>query len=369
MGKERSMMAAGTDPVIAIIGDGAMATVCAQVLAGKAREVRVWGRDAQRLAQMNSSRENARYLPGVQLHERIRFIADDAAVFEGAALIVCAIPTQYIRTVLGRLAGHVPPGVPVVSVAKGIELETFRRPSEIIAEALEAGRGEGRDAAPTGGGRAIAALSGPCIAGEVARQMPAVMVTAAQDAPGGAGGGGSDGGGEALARWVQELFATPYLRIYRNQDLRGVEFAGAMKNVIAIAAGILEGMRAGYNAKAALLTRGLVEITRLGVALGAEAETFAGLAGLGDLVTTCFSPEGRNRSFGERIGRGEKSQEILASMPGVVEGVPTCRSMVQLARDRGIGMPISEGLHAVLFEGRDPQEELTDLMTRALKSE
>jgi glycerol-3-phosphate dehydrogenase (NAD(P)+) len=168
---------------------------------------------------------------------------------------------------------------------------------------------------------------------------------------------------------VQELFATPYLRIYRNQDLRGVEFAGAMKNVIAIAAGILEGMRAGYNAKAALLTRGLVEITRLGVALGAEAETFAGLAGLGDLVTTCFSPEGRNRSFGERIGRGEKSQEILASMPGVVEGVPTCRSMVQLARDRGIGMPISEGLHAVLFEGRDPQEELTDLMTRALKSE
>jgi glycerol-3-phosphate dehydrogenase (NAD(P)+) len=251
----------------------------------------------------------------------------------------------------------VPPGVPVVSVAKGIEVASLKRPSEIIAEIL--------------GPRPIAALSGPSIAAELARHLPCTMVVAA--------GGPTPGSPpppesrcatpDEFARWVQELFTTSYLRVYRNDDLLGVEFAGALKNVIAVAAGILDGMRAGNNAKAALLTRGLVEITRLGLVLGAQPETFAGLAGLGDLVTTCVSPEGRNRTCGQRIGQGERPADVLASMLGVVEGVPTCESVVRLARSRGIDMPIAESLHGVLFEGRDPRSQLADLMARELKAE
>jgi glycerol-3-phosphate dehydrogenase (NAD(P)+) len=174
---------------------------------------------------------------------------------------------------------------------------------------------------------------------------------------------------ESLALKLQELFSTPYLRLYRNDDLLGVELAGALKNVVAIAAGILDGMRAGNNAKAALLSRGLVEITRLGVAMGALADTFNGLAGMGDLVTTCFSPEGRNRGFGERVGRGEKPLDILASMPGVVEGMPTCKSVVRLANDLHIDMPICRGLHGVLFDGVNARSQLASLMARELKSE
>ncbi len=353
---------------VTTIGDGAMATVCSQILARKSGapqaadggrlEVRVWGRNPERLAEIQRAGENLRYLPGIELSGNIHFEADDAAALEGAGLIVCAVPTQFIRAVLGRLKAHIGPGVPVVSVSKGIEIETLQRPSEIIVEAL--------------GPRPGAALSGPSIAGELARMLPATMVVATNGlSP--AGGVVSDQA--EFAKWVQQLFTTSYLRVYRNKDLPGVEFAGAMKNVIAIAAGILDGMRAGNNAKAALLTRGLVEITRLGVAKGALAETFSGLAGLGDLMTTCVSPEGRNRSFGERVGRGEKPEEVLAAMVGVVEGVPTCKSVVQMARalvdkqGSGIAMPISEGLHAVLFEGRDPRGQLADLLSRALKSE
>ncbi|HEY4330850.1 MAG TPA: NAD(P)H-dependent glycerol-3-phosphate dehydrogenase [Phycisphaerae bacterium] len=357
--------------IITTIGDGAMATVCSEVLAGKSSggqpvEVRVWGRDAGRLAVMDAARENARYLPGVKLSDGVRFIGDDEAAFAGAQLILCAVPTQYIRASLSRVREHIPAGVPVVTVAKGIETSTLRRPSEIIEELLgEAGERP-----------AVAALSGPCIAGELARRLPATVVVATNgmraNIPAKVGGverGRQPAAPEEFARWIQEIFTTPYLRVYRNQDLVGVELAGALKNVIAIAAGILDGMRAGNNAKAALLTRGLVEITRLGVALGAQAETFAGLAGMGDLVTTCVSPEGRNRSFGERIGRGEKPADVLASLVGVVEGMPTCESVVRIARAKGIDMPISESLYGVLFEGRDPPSQLADLMARELKSE
>ena len=343
---------------IGIIGDGSMATVCALIVAAKSSgadpvEVRVWGRDPARLAAMNAARENTRYLPGFKLPENLQFAADGAAAFGAADLIVCAMPTQYIRPALEKLAPHIPPRVPVVSVSKGIEIATLKRPSEIIAELP--------------GPRHVAALSGPSIAGELARRLPATMVVAA--------GGPADAGTarcrtpDEFARWIQELFTTPYLRVYRNDDLLGVELAGALKNVIAVAAGILDGMRAGNNAKAALLTRGLVEITRLGLALGAQAETFAGLAGLGDLVTTCVSPEGRNRTFGERIGRGETVAEALAHMPGVVEGMPTCEAVVRLAKAKGIEMPIAEALHAVLYEGRGLREKLAELMGRAPKHE
>lgn len=347
---------------IAIIGDGAMATVCAMILAGRhSRQHPVWvgvrGHDVSLYAAMNAARENTHYLPGFKLPGSVRFVADAGALFAGASLIVCAVPTQFIRGALEELAPRVPPGVPVVSVAKGIEIATLKRPSEIIAELLSR--------------RPIAALSGPNIAGELAQHLPATMVAATapvwpEDMPAQSARCGTPA---KFAHWLQGLFTAPYLRVYRNDDVLGVELAGALKNVIAVAAGILDGMRAGNNAKAALLTRGLVEITRLGVALGARPETFAGLAGLGDLVTTCVSPEGRNRSFGQRVGQGEKSEAVLASMVGVVEGVSTCEAVVRLARARGIDMPIAQSLHGVLFEGRSPRSQLAALMARELKSE
>jgi len=350
---------------VVTIGDGAMATVCSQIVAGKGTperpiEVRVWGRDAGRLEQMNRTRQNARYLPGLTIAPNIHFTADGSELFAtqhgAAALIICAVPVQFMRAALEGLKAFVPPEAPVVSVAKGIEIATLQRPSQIILEVL--------------GARPVAALSGPNIAGELARKLPATMVVASERTPRKNGKAQSGpAGGEDFSRWVQELFTTPHLRVYRNDDLLGVEFAGAMKNVIAIAAGILDGLHAGNNAKAALLTRGLVEISRLGEALGAQPETFAGLAGMGDLVTTCVSPEGRNRTFGERVGRGERVDKILAEIAGVVEGMPTCESVVRLAREKGIAMPISEGLHAVLFEGRNPRDEIAVLMARELKSE
>jgi glycerol-3-phosphate dehydrogenase (NAD(P)+) len=346
---------------IYIIGDGAMATVCAQILAGKSdpsgygptpaipTEIRVWGRDAARLASFQAARENTRYLPGIRLCDNIRFEPDPQKLFANAALIVCAIPTQYIRATLENLAPHIPADLPILSVAKGIEVSTLKRPTDIILDVLQE--------------RPVAALSGPSIAGELARKLPCTMVSAARVPT------GDPAVAESLAAWIQELFTTPYLRVYTNNDLLGVELAGALKNVIAIAAGILDGMRAGNNAKAALLSRGLVEISRFGVALGAQPETFVGLAGLGDLVTTCVSPEGRNRSFGERIGRGETPSQVLSTMIGVVEGMPTCRSVVQQAQQKKIPMPISEALHSVLFEGRNLHAALADLRARELKSE
>jgi glycerol-3-phosphate dehydrogenase (NAD(P)+) len=198
-------------------------------------------------------------------------------------------------------------------------------------------------------------LSGPNIAAEIGRKLPATAVAASDDTD--------------LARRVQAVFSTQWFRVYTNSDVLGVELAGATKNVIAIAAGILDGISAGNNAKAALVTRGLVEISRLAAAMGAQAATFAGLAGLGDLITTCVSPEGRNRTVGERIGKGQKLDEILAGMASVAEGVPTTRSVMQLARRHQVQMPITEAVHAVLFEGKEPRRAITELMTREPKAE
>ena len=232
--------------------------------------------------------------------------------------------------------------MPIVSVAKGIENDTLLRPTQIIADVL-------------GPGPALAALSGPTIADELARRLPATACVAAED--------------EALARKVQYTFTCPWLRVYTNTDLIGVELAGAMKNVIAIAAGIIDGIGAGDNAKAALLARGLAEITRLGLAMGAREPTFAGLTGLGDLVTTCISPKGRNRSFGERIGRGQTVEQALRATESVVEGVSTCKSVVALAARHRVEMPITQAVYEVLFEGKPVQTAIEDLMSRRLKPE
>ena len=329
---------------VTILGDGAMATVCSILLTQGGHRVTMWGAFEESIERLLQDRENRRLLPGVRVPATVRLTANDADCFDGATMVLSAIPTQYMRSVWERLARHYPDGTPVVSVAKGIENETLQRPTQVVCDALGPAR-----RCP------VIALSGPNIAAELARYLPATAVAAAED--------------EDLARRVQATFATQWFRVYTNPDVIGVELAGATKNVIAIAAGILDGLAAGNNAKAALVTRGLVEITRLAVAMGAREATFHGLAGLGDLITTCVSPEGRNRTVGERIGKGQKLQDVLASMDSVAEGVPTTKSVMQLARRCNVEMPITEAVHAVLFDGKDVIHALTDLMTRDPKPE
>lgn len=327
---------------VAIVGDGGMGTVLSILLCEKDVRTRMWGHDAPQLSEIERRRENWRFLPGYQVPASLTFEPRDERILAGAELIVSAVPCQYMRSVWTRLRAHLPDGVPIVSVAKGIENDTLLRPTRIILDVL---------------GRSVplAALSGPTIADELARKLPATACAAAED--------------EALARAIQQTFTCPWLRVYTNIDLIGVELAGAMKNVIAIAAGIIDGVGAGDNAKAALLARGLAEITRLGLAMGAHENTFAGLTGLGDLVTTCISPSGRNRSFGERIGRGLTPEQAQGATESVVEGVSTCKSVVALAVRHGVDMPITKAVYEVLFENKPVRTAIEDLMSRRLKPE
>ncbi len=326
---------------VAVIGDGQMATVCSVMLADRGIHVRMWGASPENVEALKATRENRRHLPGLRIPERVSFTTNPEAVFQGAEMVLSAIPCQYIRRVFERLAPYFPPGLPVTSVSKGIENETLLRPTQVITDVV--------------GRTPVCALSGPSIAAELAKCLPATVVAASDDS--------------RLARRVQKTFSSQWFRVYTNADLIGVELAGASKNVIAIAAGILDGLNAGDNAKAALLTRGLVEIQRLGLAMGARIETFTGLAGLGDLVTTCISPVGRNRSAGEQIGRGKSVDEVIGSTPSVIEGIPTTRSVRQLALRHGVEMPITEAVHGVLFEGREVIATLSELMSRQLKEE
>ena len=327
---------------VSIIGDGAMGTVLAMLLAEKEIPVRLWGYDRGQLDAFRRSRENKKFLPGYQLSKAIRFDWHDDRILRGADLIVSAVPCQYTRGVWTRLAGHFQDDVPIVSVAKGIENDTLMRPTEVLADVL-------------GPGVRCAVLSGPTIADELARRLPATACVACQDPD--------------LAKAVQYTVNTDWFRVYTNGDVVGVEMAAACKNVIAIAAGIIDGVGAGDNAKAALLSRGLAEIARLGTACGARPETFAGLAGLGDLVTTCISPKGRNRSFGERIGQGQTTEQALTATESVIEGVTTCESVVVLARKKGVEMPIAEAVYQVVFEHKPVRQAIHDLMIRQLKAE
>ena len=337
---------------VTILGDGAMATVCSILLTQGGHRVTMWGAFEESIDRLRQNRDNQRLLPGTRIPETVRLTANDADSFDDCSMILSAVPTQYMRSVWKRLARFVPKDVPIVSVAKGIEIETLLRPTQVIADVL--GGKKSFDAGPTCAWP-LAALSGPNIAAEIARYLPATAVAASEDA--------------ALAQRVQLVFSTQWFRVYTNTDVIGVELAGATKNVIAIAAGILDGLAAGNNAKAALVTRGLVEITRLAVAMGAQSDTFRGLAGLGDLITTCVSPEGRNRSVGEQIGKGKALKDILDKMDSVAEGVPTTRAVMELARKYNVEMPITQAVHSVLFEGQDVIFALTDLMTRDPKAE
>lgn len=306
----------------------------------------LWGHSQEEAGDLTQTRRSPR-LPGFELPDAVRVTSDVRKAAAEADLIVSSVPVQFIRETWKRLRGRLPEGCAVVSVAKGIENGTLLRPTQVIADALS----DDPDARP----RAIGVLSGPTIATELARGLPATMI-AASDTPG-------------FGAFVQKLFSASYLRVYTHDDVLGVELAGAMKNVIAIAAGILDGLQAGNNAKSALLARGLAEITRLGSAMGASSETFFGLAGAGDLATSCFSPEGRNRSLGEALGRGATLKQALKSTASVVEGVATTRSVVDLAGKYRVDMPIAQSVHAVLFEGMDPIEGIGRLMSREMKAE
>jgi len=341
-------------PKICIAGDGSMATVLALLLESKGLDVTLWGAFPDHLAEIIQTRENRRYLPGYPLPDRIKITPSDQRALQDTGLIINAVPTQFIRSVWERLCPHIPPGVPVASVAKGIETDTALRPTQIIADVLQAA-GSGSPDDPDKPARPLAAISGPSVASELARCLPATVCAASDD--------------EDFAKLLQQTFTTHWFRVYTNRDLLGTELAGATKNVIALAAGILDGLQAGNNAKSALLSRGLAEITRLGTAMGASPDTFFGVAGVGDLATTCFSPTGRNRTCGEQLGRGKKLQDVLDQMPGIVEGVPTTQAVVALLKKYRVEMPITQTVHQVLFEGLDPLEGISQLMSRQLKPE
>lgn len=324
----------------AVLGSGGWGTAVAVLLAqNPAHRVRLWSAHVHNAAVLSAERENARLLPGVRIPDSLQITADPAEAVGSADCWVTAIPTAYLRVTLERFTDLRTADVPVVSLTKGLEVATFRRPSEIISELFKTEN--------------VAVLSGPSHAEEVARGMPTSVVVAA------------DGG---LAPWVQQRFGTDRFRVYTNGDLVGVELAGALKNVIGIAAGICDGLGFGDNAKAALLTRGLVEMTRFGVAHGAEPATFHGLAGTGDLITTCFSLHGRNRRVGYRLGKGEPLSDVLAG-PQVAEGVLTSRSVFERTSRSGIDAPIMTAVYEMLHNGKSPRSAVQDLMTRSQKHE
>jgi glycerol-3-phosphate dehydrogenase (NAD(P)+) len=321
----------------AVLGDGAWGTSLALLLAqNPEHHVTLWSAREENARILRERRENVRLLPGVPIPEAVEVTTDVNQAVADAALCIAAIPTVYLREVLGRVKPAVGPDRPVLSLAKGLENQTFLRPTEILRQVL--------------GTQHVAVLSGPSHAEEVSRGLPTTVVAASTDLD--------------LARWVQQSLNTDRFRVYTNLDVVGVELAGALKNVLGIAAGISDGLGFGDNAKAALLTRGLVEMARVGVALGAEHQTFFGLAGLGDLITTCVSRHGRNRYVGERLARGEKLPAILSSMSMVAEGVYTTRSVHDKAARMGIDMPITAEIYRVLYEDKDPLAAVNDLMLR-----
>jgi glycerol-3-phosphate dehydrogenase (NAD(P)+) len=328
----------------AVLGDGAWGTALALLLARDAgHRVRLWSARADNGLLLRTHRENVKLLPGVPIPEAVLLTTDVREAVAGADLWVSAIPTVYLRPTLTRirqeLGGAEPP--PVVSVTKGIENGTFRRPSELLGEILGAAH--------------VAVLSGPSHAEEVSRGLPCSVVAAAAE--------------PELALRVQRHFAGERFRVYTNLDPLGVELGGALKNVIGVAAGACQGLGFGDNALSALITRGLAEMTRFGVALGADAATFAGLAGLGDLITTCISPHGRNRAVGYRLARGETLDAVLGGMAMVAEGVTTARAVHERARGMGLDMPITAAVYRVLYEGTSPRDAVQELMTRSPKGE
>lgn len=318
-----------------------MGTVCALLLAEHGTEVMIWSAFDDQAEAFERDRENKRFLPGPRFPDHLHVTRDAVEAFAGSSLVVSAVPCQHMRGVWKAIGSACPENVPVASVSKGIEIGTLLCSTDIIQDLV--------------GPVPVVALSGPSIASEVASGLPATVVAAGEDLD--------------VAETVQRAFSTRTFRVYTNEDVIGVELAGATKNVIALAAGIVDGIGAGDNAKAALLTRGLVEITRLGVALGAQASTFKGLAGIGDLVTTCISPASRNRTAGERIGQGMSMADVIAATHSVIEGIPTTESVLELAGKHLVEMPITSAVYSVLHGHQSAADAIDHLMTRQLKRE
>lgn len=325
---------------IAVIGAGSWGTALAVLLAEKNYEVSLWVYENALAQEIKRTRVNRVYLPGVSLLERIKVSDEIEEVIKDAEYILNAVPTQFIREVFKNTATHISQDAVVVSVSKGIEKRTLLTPSQVLRELL---------------GRDVAVLSGPTFAKEVIRKLPTAVTIASTD-------------GNAGIR-LQGLFSTDYLRVYTHDDVLGVELGGALKNVIAIASGISDGLALGFNARAALITRGLAEITRLGVAMGARENTFGGLSGLGDLLLTCTSRISRNYTVGFELGGGRRLKDILSGMVMVAEGIATAESAYELSQRYKVEMPIVEQVYSIIYEDKDPATAVRDLMNRSLKSE
>lgn len=323
---------------ITVLGSGAWGTALAKLLHANGHAVTLWGHDAGRLEELRRTGKNERYLPGIELPRDWRFEAEASKAVSGSEVVIAAIPSKAFRTVTAQLKNF---GGIVVSVTKGIEDETGLTMCGVLGQ--------------TAPKASVAALSGPTFALEVARGMPTAIVAASSDA--------------SVATQVQVMFHRPEFRVYTSTDLIGVELGGALKNVIAIAAGVCDGLGFGDNSKAALITRAMAEVRRLGVTCNAQADTFSGLSGLGDLTATCFSKLSRNRGFGEKLGRGEKLKDIVAGMTAVAEGYPTSRSAYQLARRHNAVTPVIDEVYRMLYEGKNLALGLRDLMSRDLKAE
>jgi len=322
---------------VTVLGAGAWGTALAKILHENGNLVTLWDVNATALGEIQSGR-NERYLPGITLPVDWKTQVDFLKATGGAECVVLAVPSQAFREVAAKLKAH--PGI-FVSVTKGIEFATGETMSRILREQAAADR--------------VVALSGPSFAREVALGIPTTVVCACES--------------EGTAKTVQGLFHRPEFRIYRSTDILGVEYGGALKNVIAIAAGVGDGLGYGDNTKAGLVTRALSEMRRLGVACGAQAETFSGLSGLGDLMLTCFSKQSRNRDLGERLGRGESVQDIQNSHPKLAEGYPTARSAHRLAKEKKVPTPIIDEVQSMLYEGKNPKQAVRDLISRAFKAE
>lgn len=326
----------------AVFGTGSWGTAFAAVLADAGCPVTMWGRRADSVAQINAG-TNEDYLPGIPLPGGIRATTDPVEAVTGAQIVVLAVPSQSLRENLATWGGVLTDAAAVVSLMKGVELGTTKRMSEVIVEA------GGVDPAR------VAVVSGPNLAREIAQRQPAAAVVASAD--------------PQTAELVARACAAPYFRPYTNTDVVGAELGGAVKNIIALAVGMADGLGFGDNTKASIMTRGLAETTRLGLALGGDPTTFAGLAGVGDLIATCMSPLSRNRTFGANLGRGMSVEEVIAVTKQTAEGVKSCDSVLQLARDHGVDVPITEQVVAVVHEGRAPVEVVGSLMSRARKAE
>jgi len=328
---------------ITVLGGGAWGTTLADMLARNGVDTMLWARGSEQVTDVRDNRENSAYLPGVALSDDLNAESDPAIALGGADYFLLAVPSQHIRATLEEFRDLLPDEPVIVCASKGIEVDTLQPMSKVVAQALDGKRPR------------YASLSGPSFAAEVCRDMPTTVSLGCED--------------HELGRELQDVLSTPAFRVYFSPDFRGVELGGAVKNVIAIGAGISDGLGFGHDARAALITRGLAEMSRLGMAMGGQSRTFMGLSGMGDLVLTCTGDLSRNRQVGLKLGQGQKLDAIIAEMKAVAEGVKTTKSLYNLSKKLKVELPITEQVYKILYEGKDPARAVQDLLNRDLTDE